>query len=109
MATRKNFKMIAREVAADTGQPLYLCERILLSGFNAIAQTIAAEDSVTVANFGTFEAGKRAESIGRNIHTGEPLLVDARRVPRFRSTGRLKQLVRDGDTTGTITKTRSKD
>ena len=45
---------------------------------------------VTLAGFGTFHAAQRAARTGRNPRTGEPLRIEAARIPKFRPGKALK-------------------
>jgi DNA-binding protein HU-beta len=62
--------------------------------FDTVAGALARGEAVRVAGFGTFGVGERAARTARNIRTGEPITVPARRVPVFRPGAELKQAVR---------------
>ncbi len=51
-----------------------------------ITRTVLDGKVVKLTGFGTFELRKRAESLGRNPKTGEPLLIKSHRVVVFRPT-----------------------
>ena len=51
-----------------------------------ITQTVLDGKVVKLTGFGTFELRKRAERLGRNPKTGEPLLIKSHRVVVFRPT-----------------------
>ena len=51
-----------------------------------ITQSLLEGKSVKLTGFGTFEIRKRAERLGRNPKTGEPLLIKSHRVVVFRPT-----------------------
>ena len=48
---------------------------------------------VTIAGFGTFLVGRRAERNGRNPRTGKTIKLPACRVPRFKPSRSLKGAV----------------
>ena len=48
-----------------------------------ITQTVLDGKVVKLTGFGTFEIRKRAERLGRNPKTGEPLLIKSHRVVVF--------------------------
>ena len=50
-----------------------------------IADALAEGETVTVAEFGKFEARSRAVCQGRNPRTGEPVAVPAARLPTFKA------------------------
>ena len=51
-----------------------------------ITQTILGGEPVKLTGFGTFEVRKRADRLGRNPKTGEPLFIQSHRVVVFRPT-----------------------
>ncbi len=51
-----------------------------------ISQTVLDGKTVKLTGFGTFELRKRADRLGRNPQTGEPLLIKSHRVVVFRPT-----------------------
>ncbi len=51
-----------------------------------ITQTVLGGEAVKLTGFGTFEVRKRADRLGRNPETGEPLLIKGHRVVVFRPT-----------------------
>lgn len=103
-----NTEDFAKRVAKETGQSAKEIEATLRITFDVLARTLAAEESYSIPNFGTFETVERPARPANNPATGERIQLPARRVVRFRPTGRIKQMVRDGDTTATIRKGRTK-
>ena len=59
-----------------------------------IPATLAQGKAIRLAGFGTFETRRRAARPGRNPRTGEPLLIQAARIPAFRAGRGLKDKVR---------------
>lgn len=100
----KNLEDLAKIVAADTGHAARTSEQILRAGFDALARLLAAEESLSIPNFGTFETKMHAQNKAFNLQANETIIVPARRTARFRPTGRLRQMVKTGDTTGTTRK-----
>lgn len=60
-------------------------ERAVDAVFDAITAELQAGQTVTVRGFGTFKVKKRAERMGRNPHTGEPIKIAARSAIAFKS------------------------
>ena len=58
-----------------------------------ITETLKTDEEVTLVGFGTFKSTMRAERIGRNPKTGEPLTITARRVPSFKPGKTLKDAI----------------
>ena len=59
-----------------------------------IPATLAQGKAIRLAGFGTFETRRRAARPGRNPRTGEPLMIQAARIPAFRAGRGLKEKVR---------------
>lgn len=53
--------------------------------FDEISNRLAAGGRVELRGFGVFSTRARDAGVGRNPHTGEPVDVDAKRVPYFRA------------------------
>ncbi|MDF2867298.1 MAG: DNA-binding protein HU-beta [Gammaproteobacteria bacterium] len=61
----------------------------------AVTKALRKGETVALVGFGSFVVRKRAARTGRNPKTGEPLKIDATRVPSFRAGKALKDAVRD--------------
>ena len=48
-----------------------------------IEKTVAKGKKVTLVGFGTFQAKRRAERVGRNPQTGKELKIPEKTVPAF--------------------------
>ena len=59
-----------------------------------IPSTLSQGKTVRLAGFGTFETRRRSARPGRNPRTGEPLVIQAARLPAFRAGRALKDRVR---------------
>lgn len=103
---KKTIHELAKTVPAETvrTRPVKETEEIIWNFLDVVAQTLAAGDSLTISNFGTFSAHERPARKARNPQTGETVEIPAQRVATFKATGRLREMVRDGDTTSTIRK-----
>ena len=58
-----------------------------------IKETLQNGEDVLVSGFGKFCVKEKGKRRGRNPETGEDLMLDARRVVRFRCSGMLKDRV----------------
>ena len=56
----------------------------------ALTGALKNGDTVTLVGFGTFDVGERAERVGRNPKTGEPIKIAAAKSPKFRAGKTLK-------------------
>ena len=63
-------------------------ERVISTIFEEIITTMSNGDRVELRGFGAFSVKKRGSRNGRNPRTGEPVSVDEKHVPFFK-TGKL--------------------
>ncbi len=66
-------------------------ERIVGTIFEEIAQALSRGDRVELRGFGAFSVKTRPARIGRNPRTGEPVEVDAKSVPFFKTGKELRE------------------
>lgn len=71
-------------MASKTGSTKKAAQDALEALIEAVINTVAKGDSVTLTGFGTFKASKRAARNGRNPQTGAVIKIPARTVPVFR-------------------------
>jgi DNA-binding protein HU-beta len=58
----------------------------------AVTEALVNGGKVTLIGFGTFSSVKRAARTGRNPQTGKPLKIKAKRVGKFTTGNKLKDL-----------------
>jgi DNA-binding protein HU-beta len=58
-----------------------------------VQKSLKGGDKVTLVGFGTFSASTRAERMGRNPQTGQPIRIPARRVAKFSAGKALKDAI----------------
>lgn len=80
-------------VAESAGLTKKDAERIVNASIDAITAALVKGDKVQISGFGTFEAKEREARIGRNPHTKEEIHIPATRVPSFKASKALKDLV----------------
>ena len=92
---------LTRSFSRRTGMSLRQSKRAIDSLFGLegkqvglIPATLAQGKAVRLSGFGTFETRRRAARPGRNPRTGEPLVIEAARIPAFRAGRGLKDRVR---------------
>jgi integration host factor subunit beta len=68
--------------------------------FESVIKALRDGDKLEVRGFGSFRVRQRNARVGRNPKTGEKVEVPAKRVPYFKPSKELKDLINDG-TTGT--------
>ncbi len=66
-------------------------ERIINTVFNEIGTALARGDRVELRGFGAFSVKERPARTGRNPRTGDPVSVQAKRVPFFKTGKELRE------------------
>ena len=61
---------------------------------NTIRETLADNESVQIAGFGSFKVSERKARTGRNPKTGEAIQIPAAKVPKFVAGKALKDAVK---------------
>lgn len=68
-------------------------ERVLSTALDTISAALEKGDKVQLSGFGIFEAKERQARVGRNPHTKEPIDIPATRVPVFKASKVLKDML----------------
>lgn len=79
-----NRKSLISALAGRTRTSRADAERNVLALLDIISGTLESGGKVTLSGFGVFEVRQRAARNGRNPKTGQPLKIEAARVPAFR-------------------------
>src|SRR5213593_4885999 len=66
--------------------------------FDSVIKALKTGDKLEVRGFGSFRVRQRNARVGRNPKTGEKVEVPAKRVPYFKPSKELKDLINDGTT-----------
>jgi DNA-binding protein HU-beta len=85
-----NKQDLANHVADATGLARNDAARAIDVFLEAITDTLARGEEVRLVGFGSFIAGHRKASTGRNPRTGEPMNLPESVVPKFRVGRNLK-------------------
>ena len=72
-------------------------EVIVETLFESIIEALKASDKVEVRGFGSFRSRQRQPRTGRNPKTGAAVAVPAKRVPFFKPSKELRDLVNPGE------------
>ena len=75
-------------------------EVIVETLFDSIIEALKADDKVEVRGFGSFRSRKRKPRTGRNPKTGASVAVPAKRVPFFKPSKELRDMVNPGEAKG---------
>ena len=88
-------------------------EVIVETIFDSVVRSLRAGDKIEIRGFGSFRTRQRKPRVGRNPKTGERVEVPAKKIPFFKPSKELKDLVRlrrlraDQNNSGPVTTTRT--
>lgn len=80
-------------VAKETEWTKKDSEEAINAVVKVITNALVAGEKLSIVGFGTFEVVERAERQARNPQNGNAILVSACKVPKFRPSKNLKELV----------------
>mgnify|MGYP001812606632 CR=1 FL=1 len=81
---------LVERVAELTGYPKTQVAMTYDLLFELMTEALAADEKITVPNFGTFQVSERPARTGRNPATGEPIEIAASKSVRFKVSRNLK-------------------
>ena len=87
---------LVEEVAKVTELTRKDSEVIVDTLFESVIKALRVGDKLEVRGFGSFRVRQRNSRVGRNPKTGEKVEVPAKRVPYFKPSKELKDLINDG-------------
>jgi integration host factor subunit beta len=87
---------LVEEVARVTELTRKDSEVIVDTLFESVIKALKTGDKLEVRGFGSFRVRQRNARVGRNPKTGEKVEVPAKRVPYFKPSKELKDLINDG-------------
>ncbi len=68
-------------------------ERVINAAIDALTLSLEKGEKVAISGFGTFEVKAREARIGRNPHTKESIEIPATKVPVFKASKALRDIV----------------
>ncbi len=80
-------------VAEKTGLTKKDAERVVSATFETITANLAKGEKVQISGFGNFEVKAREARVGRNPRTKETIQIPATRLPAFKASKALKEVV----------------
>ena len=84
---------MVKRIAAEAFVTPLAAETTVDMVFSEIGEALAREGKVTVRGFGTFMTTSRAERVGRNPRTGEPIEIPASKFVSLKASKVLKDKV----------------
>lgn len=73
-------------------------ETIVENIFDGIVQALQGDDKIEIRGFGSFRTRRRRGRVGRNPKTGAKVEVPPKRIPFFKPSKELKDLINSGRT-----------
>jgi integration host factor subunit alpha len=87
---------LVEKIHATTGcskkESIYLLETV----FSIMKETLESGENLKVSGFGNFEIKQKADRIGRNPQTGEPITIEARRIVTFKPSNVMRDAINKG-------------
>lgn len=90
-----NKAQVIANVAERTGLSKRDSAIVVRACIDAFIDGIVEDGTVTLIDFGSFHVVWRSARKARNLNTGEEITVPSKRVPTFRPSRRLKDMVHD--------------
>jgi len=87
---------VSRALAASRKDAELVVENV----FDAIVQALRSDEKIEIRGFGSFRTRRRRGRIGRNPKTGARVEVPPKRIPYFKPSKELKELVNAGQAAG---------
>lgn len=89
-----NKKALADKVAEEKGITKKLAGEVIDALFSAMTEALKDGNKVDITGFGKFEVKERAARTGINPQTKEAIQIAATKVPGFKASKSLKDIVR---------------
>ncbi len=80
-------------VAEKAGLTKKDAERVVSATFETITASLEKGDKVSISGFGIFEVKAREARVGRNPRTKEEIQIPATKLPAFKASKTLKDIV----------------
>ena len=95
---------LIEEVARITDVTRRDSEVIVETIFDSIVHSLRAGDKIEIRGFGSFRTRQRNSRVGRNPKTGDRVDVPAKKIPFFKPSKELKDIInRSGEATQPVT------
>jgi len=73
------------------------CAHIIQTLFELIKQSLELGEDVLISGFGKFSVKEKHQRRGRNPQTGEPMMLDPRKVVMFKCSGILRDAMNEDE------------
>lgn len=96
-----NKSELIRAIASKADTSNVEATKVLNAFLETVTETLQTGQSLVLVGFGTFTVKERSARMARNLQTGKPIKVPARKAPLFKPGKTLKEVV---NTSGKKTK-----
>ena len=86
---------LAEAIAEQTGITKKDAAAAVKAFIEVVTEELKKGNKVQMVGFGTFEVAEREAHEGRNPSTGETIMIEASRAPKFKAGKALKEAVND--------------
>ena len=90
-----NKNELLEKVSLASGLTKKESEAAINAFLETLTDVLKAGDKISLKGFGTFEVRTREARTGRNPRTGETMEIPASKVPAFKASGALKNVVNE--------------
>ena len=84
---------LIEEVARTVNETRGTAETIVETIFNSIVRSLRSGDKIEIRGFGSFRTRQRQPRVGRNPKTGTKVEVPSKKIPYFKPSKELKDVV----------------
>jgi len=84
---------IVEKIQNEIGYNAKTSAEMLETVLGILKGTLASGEKIKIAGFGNFEVRHKADRRGRNPHTGEDIVIAARRILTFKPSNVLRQVI----------------
>lgn len=84
---------LVKDIANATGTSQQQTNEFLKAFTEAVQQSVASGNDITIVGFGTFYKTRRKATVGRNPRTGVQIQIKATNQPKFRAGKTFKEAV----------------
>ncbi len=88
---------IVEKIHTTTGLSKKDSAAMMESVFAIMKESLEAGETIKISGFGNFQINQKAARKGRNPQTGEPMVIEARKVLTFKPSTVLRQTVNGKD------------
>ena len=86
---------LVEAIASSTELTKTDVDKVVTALVEVVTDALAKGDKVSLKGFGNFEVRTRSERTGRNPRTGETMEIPASKVPAFKASAALKNVVNE--------------